>query len=76
MGGDEFVVTLGPRPGDHRGRPGAFRALSDYGYDAAQGFFMSRPVPAAELDAWLAVRRQHPPQTGLFSILYPGSTAI
>ena len=53
----------------------AYRALSDYGCDLAQGFFMSKPVPAADLDAWLAVRRQHPPQTGLFSILYPGSTA-
>ncbi|MGO4804639.1 putative bifunctional diguanylate cyclase/phosphodiesterase [Arthrobacter sp. 2MCAF15] len=53
----------------------AFRALSDYGCDVAQGFFMSRPVPAAELDAWLAVRRHHPPRTGLFSILYPGSSA-
>lgn len=54
----------------------AFRALSDYGCDVAQGFFMSRPVPAAELDAWLAVRRHHPPRTGLFSILYPGSSAM
>ncbi|MEC5191482.1 diguanylate cyclase (GGDEF)-like protein [Arthrobacter sp. MP_M7] len=31
----------------------AFRALSDYGCDLAQGYFMSRPVPPAELDAWL-----------------------
>lgn len=31
-----------------------YRALREYGCDAAQGFFMSEPLPAAELDAWLA----------------------
>jgi diguanylate cyclase (GGDEF)-like protein len=32
----------------------AYRALTDYGCDFAQGYFMSRPVPAAELDTWLS----------------------
>lgn len=53
---------------------GAYRALSDYGCDVAQGFFMSEPVPATELDAWLADRRQQPPM-GSFSIPYPDPTA-
>jgi diguanylate cyclase (GGDEF)-like protein len=34
----------------------AYESLSDYGCDVAQGYFMSRPVPAAELDAWFAER--------------------
>ena len=36
-----------------------YRALEDYGCDLAQGYFMSKPVPAAELDAWLR-DRSHP----------------
>jgi len=32
-------------------------ALCRYGCDQAQGFYLSRPVPAAELDAWLLARR-------------------
>jgi len=31
----------------------AYAALTRLGCDQAQGFFMSRPVPAAELDHWL-----------------------
>jgi diguanylate cyclase (GGDEF)-like protein len=50
----------------------AYRALSDYGCDVAQGFFMSRPVPAAELDAWLAGRQL--PQAGPFSVLESNPT--
>ncbi|MEC5181905.1 putative bifunctional diguanylate cyclase/phosphodiesterase [Arthrobacter sp. CG_A4] len=38
----------------------AYRALSDYGCDLAQGYFMSRPVPAAELDTWLSRRSPLP----------------
>jgi EAL domain-containing protein (putative c-di-GMP-specific phosphodiesterase class I) len=34
----------------------AYAELAGYGCDMAQGFYMSRPVPAAELDAWLAKR--------------------
>ncbi|WP_082177807.1 putative bifunctional diguanylate cyclase/phosphodiesterase [Arthrobacter sp. RIT-PI-e] len=34
----------------------AYRALTDFGCDVAQGYFMSRPVPAAELDTWLRNR--------------------
>ena len=33
-----------------------YRALADYGCDLAQGYFISRPVPAGELTAWLASR--------------------
>jgi len=32
------------------------RNLSDLSCDVAQGFFLSRPLPAAELDTWLADR--------------------
>src|SRR5450631_3938183 len=34
----------------------AYAALRRLGCDQAQGFFMSRPVPAAELDQWLSDR--------------------
>jgi diguanylate cyclase (GGDEF)-like protein len=36
---------------------GARAELANLGCDQAQGFFMSRPVPAAELDVWLSDRR-------------------
>ena len=52
----------------------AYRALSDYGCDVAQGFYMSKPVPAAELDTWLASRSQQP-RTDPYSVLQPGPTA-
>ena len=38
----------------------AFESLSSYGCDVAQGYFMSRPVPAAELDQWFADRSAEP----------------
>jgi diguanylate cyclase (GGDEF)-like protein len=38
----------------------AYRALSDYGCDLAQGYFMSRPVSAEELDSWLQSRDTEP----------------
>lgn len=34
----------------------AYQALSRFGCDLAQGFLMSRPIPAAELDVWLSAR--------------------
>ena len=34
----------------------AFTALSTYGCDVAQGYLLSRPVPASELDQWRARR--------------------
>ncbi|TFC93349.1 EAL domain-containing protein [Cryobacterium sp. TMT3-29-2] len=36
----------------------AYAALIRYGCDEAQGFHMSRPLPAAALDAWLTARRE------------------
>jgi diguanylate cyclase (GGDEF)-like protein len=39
----------------------AFDELARYGCDHAQGFFMSEPVPAAELDLWLDARRRTAP---------------
>ncbi|MDJ0319338.1 bifunctional diguanylate cyclase/phosphodiesterase [Pseudarthrobacter sp. PS3-L1] len=33
-----------------------YRALTDYGCDLAQGYFMSRPVPAQELTTWFRGR--------------------
>jgi len=35
----------------------AYTELARYGCDQAQGFHMSRPVPAAELDHWITTRR-------------------
>ena len=35
----------------------AYTELSRLGCDQAQGFYLCRPVPAAELDIWLAERR-------------------
>jgi diguanylate cyclase (GGDEF)-like protein len=49
----------------------AYRALSDYGCDLAQGFYMSKAVPATELDDWLLNRRQQP-RTDPLSVLHPG----
>jgi diguanylate cyclase (GGDEF)-like protein len=34
----------------------AFEELTRHGCDQAQGFYFSRPLPAAELDAWLDAR--------------------
>jgi EAL domain-containing protein (putative c-di-GMP-specific phosphodiesterase class I) len=51
----------------------AYRALSDYGCDLAQGFYMSQAVPATELDAWLLNRRQQP-QTDTLPVFHPGPT--
>lgn len=36
----------------------AFTELSRYGCDQAQGYYFSRPVPAAEFDQWLSLRGQ------------------
>lgn len=33
-----------------------YRALADYGCDLAQGYFISRPLPAQDVEAWLAAR--------------------
>ncbi|TFB98644.1 bifunctional diguanylate cyclase/phosphodiesterase [Cryobacterium sp. HLT2-28] len=38
----------------------AYTDLAVFGCDAAQGFFMSRPVPAAQLDEWFASRQEGP----------------
>ncbi|MGY4858164.1 putative bifunctional diguanylate cyclase/phosphodiesterase [Cryobacterium sp. AP23] len=35
----------------------AYDELARYGCDHAQGFFMSHPIPATELDLWLGERR-------------------
>lgn len=37
----------------------AYIELSRFGCDQAQGYFVCRPVPAAELDHWLATRSAH-----------------
>jgi diguanylate cyclase (GGDEF)-like protein len=49
----------------------AYRTLSDYGCDLAQGFYMSKAVPATELDDWLLNGRQRP-QTNPLPMLHPG----
>jgi diguanylate cyclase (GGDEF)-like protein len=38
----------------------AYAELTAFGCDDAQGYFMSRPVPAAELDVWLVERAAGP----------------
>ena len=35
----------------------AYTELARLGCDQAQGYYMSRPVPAADLDRWLSIRR-------------------
>ena len=47
----------------------AYADLSGYGCDVAQGFYMSRPIPAAELDEWLARREVAPLTPGHESAL-------
>jgi len=44
------MVAEGVESGD------AYDELVRYGCDTAQGFFMSRPIPAAELDRWMDAR--------------------
>lgn len=38
------------------------RSLTGYGCDVAQGYLLSRPLPAAEFDRWRASRRSVPDQ--------------
>jgi len=47
----------------------AFTKLTHLGCDQAQGYFMSRPVPAAELDQWLSNRRASDKPTGVPQLL-------
>jgi predicted signal transduction protein with EAL and GGDEF domain len=41
----------------------AYTGLARLGCDEAQGYFISTPVPAAELDYWLTTRHILLPQT-------------
>jgi diguanylate cyclase (GGDEF)-like protein len=43
----------------------AYTRLTHLGCDQAQGYFMSRPVPAADLDDWLSSRRRPDQSTEL-----------
>jgi predicted signal transduction protein with EAL and GGDEF domain len=40
--------------------------LAEHGCDQAQGYHLSRPVPAAELDNWLDRRHQQNARGSLF----------
>ena len=39
----------------------ALTELTSHGCDQAQGYYLSRPVPAAELDHWLDHGAHRPP---------------
>lgn len=39
-----------------------YEALGEHGCDTAQGYYMSRPVTATDLDAWLTTRTTGPPR--------------
>ncbi len=49
----------------------ALTELTRHGCDQAQGYFLSRPVPAAELDHWLATRNSREAH-GIFGPRLPG----
>ncbi|MDQ0734675.1 putative bifunctional diguanylate cyclase/phosphodiesterase [Arthrobacter agilis] len=42
--------------------PKTYRALTDYGCDIAQGYFMSRPLSVKDFDTWLSNRTHLPGQ--------------
>ena len=47
----------------------AYDQLIEYGCDFAQGFHLSKPVPAAELEVWLADRRVADAQSGPVTVI-------
>jgi diguanylate cyclase (GGDEF)-like protein len=51
--------------------PGTVEVLHRYGCDIIQGFFYSRPIPAAELTAWLANGPAAEPSRRLYSRARP-----
>lgn len=55
------MVAEGVETGD------VFTELRQLGCDQAQGYFMSRPMPAAELDHWLNNRHELDPSTNITS---------
>ena len=54
------------------------RELARLGCDQAQGFHISRPVPAAELEAWFATGALHvePPPAGAQACPHPGPSGL
>ena len=49
----------------------AYTKLARLGCDQAQGYLMSKPLPAAELEQWFSTRRAHDEPTDLPELLPP-----
>jgi len=54
----------------------AYTELARLGCDQAQGYFMSRPVPAAEFDHWLSTRRAAKTLSDIPQLRFPGPIEV
>jgi EAL domain-containing protein (putative c-di-GMP-specific phosphodiesterase class I) len=54
----------------------AYRQLLEWGCDSAQGYFMSKPLPAEQFAAWIRETRWAPPSHGQKEVLDPDKDQI